>query len=98
MEVLAQGKVRIAETAGPPTKAEPNSLAEALQKASALGGQESGKAGGDESSTGAQASGIMASALGSLQETGFAARRATSRLLHMQSRDYLRTHEQNRRG
>mmetsp|Transcript_68197 Transcript_68197/g.163645 ORF Transcript_68197/g.163645 Transcript_68197/m.163645 type:complete len:639 (-) Transcript_68197:132-2048(-) len=67
-----------------------------MSQTSSLGGQASGRAGMDESSTGAQANGVMASAMGSLQESGFAARRATSRLLHMQTEEYLRTHQQNR--
>ena len=36
--------------------------------------------------------GVLVPALGALQESGFAARRAQSRLLHMQTADYLGAH------
>jgi len=54
------------------------------------------RAGDDDTATGAGVAGVMAGALGSLQESGFAAQRATSRLLHMQTEEYLRAHFRNR--
>lgn len=52
--------------------------------------------GDDDSATGANIAGVMAGAVASLQESGFAARRAMSRLLHMQSDEYLRVHQRSR--
>jgi len=60
------------------------------------GAEASGKAGDDDTATGAGIAGVMAGALGALQESGFAARRATSRLLHMQTDEYLKAHLLNR--
>jgi predicted ATPase len=56
----------------------------------------SGRAGEDDSTTGANVAGVMTGAVASLQESGFAARRATSRLLHMQSEEYLQVHKRER--
>merc|ERR1712062_413575 len=53
--------------------------------------------GDDSNSTGAgNVAGVLSGAVGSLQESGFAARRAMSRLLHMQSEVYLETHRRCR--
>eukprot|EP00747_Dinoflagellata_sp_TGD_P085872 gnl/TRDRNA2_/TRDRNA2_163050_c0_seq1.p1 gnl/TRDRNA2_/TRDRNA2_163050_c0~~gnl/TRDRNA2_/TRDRNA2_163050_c0_seq1.p1 ORF type:complete len:619 (+),score=127.46 gnl/TRDRNA2_/TRDRNA2_163050_c0_seq1:53-1909(+) len=51
--------------------------------------------GDDDSAPHVGVAGVMAGALGSLQESGFAARRATSRLLHMQTDDYLQAHRRH---
>jgi len=52
--------------------------------------------GDDDTATGANIAGVMTGAVASLQESGFAARRAMSRLLHMQSEEYLRVHQRSR--
>jgi len=54
--------------------------------------------GNDDTNTGSGVVGVMAGAVGSLQESGFAARRATSRLLHMQTEEYLAAHRRHRLG
>jgi len=71
---------------------------EPISAVSALGSESSGRAGSgdDDTATGAQVAGVMAGAVASLQESGFAARRAVSRLLHMQSEEYFRVHKQQR--
>jgi predicted ATPase len=60
----------------------------------------SGRAGtgDDDAATGADIAGVMTAAVASLQESGFAAKRAVSRLLHMQSAEYLEIHRQHRRS
>merc|ERR1711924_29783 len=53
--------------------------------------------GDDSNATGAgHVAGVMSGAVGSLQESGFAARRAMSRLVHMQSDNYLKSHLKHR--
>lgn len=69
----------------------PSLLRDAVEAAAAPGSDIA--PGNDESSTRAGVAGVMAGALGSLQESGFAARRAISRLLHMQSEEYLQAHK-----
>jgi len=73
-----------------PFSPEPSTVSEATRVANSLGATV--KAGDDDTATGAGVAGVMAGALGSLQESGFAARRATSRLLHMQTDEYLLAH------
>ncbi|CAK0883074.1 unnamed protein product [Prorocentrum cordatum] len=70
---------------------EPAPIGEAILRAAS--GPNDAAAGNDDANTGtAGVAGVMAGAVGSLQESGFAARRATSRLLHMQSGEYLQAH------
>lgn len=78
-----------------PFSPEPSTVAEVTRSANSLGAS-AVKAGDDDTATGAGVAGVMAGALGSLQESGFAAKRATSRLLHMQTQDYLQAHQRNR--
>eukprot|EP00933_Yihiella_yeosuensis_P033362 TRINITY_DN27090_c0_g1_i1.p1 TRINITY_DN27090_c0_g1~~TRINITY_DN27090_c0_g1_i1.p1 ORF type:complete len:637 (-),score=140.92 TRINITY_DN27090_c0_g1_i1:9-1919(-) len=52
--------------------------------------------GDDANSTGYNVAGVMSGAVGSLQESGFAARRAMSRLVQMQGDGYLKTHREHR--
>jgi len=74
---------------------QPQSMEEAVQLAAR--GPNDAAPGNDEQSTGSGVAGVMAGAVGSLQESGFAARRATSRLLHMQTAEYLAAHRRQRR-
>lgn len=72
----------------------PSPIREAVQAATKLN---AGVAPGDDASASQTGvAGVMAGALGSLQESGFAATRATSRLLHMQSAEYLMGHQRHR--
>jgi len=77
-----------------PFSPEPSTVDEAVRTAASPAA--SVKAGDDDTATGANVAGVMAGAVGSLQESGFAARRATSRLLHMQTEEYLLAHRRNR--
>ncbi|CAE7634584.1 unnamed protein product [Symbiodinium pilosum] len=77
-----------------PFSSEPLQVEEIHRSAQSLGA--SVQAGDDDTATGAGVAGIMSGALGSLQESGFAARRATSRLLHMQTPQYLHAHHRCR--
>eukprot|EP00927_Polykrikos_kofoidii_P056329 TRINITY_DN50477_c0_g1_i1.p1 TRINITY_DN50477_c0_g1~~TRINITY_DN50477_c0_g1_i1.p1 ORF type:complete len:658 (-),score=78.60 TRINITY_DN50477_c0_g1_i1:23-1996(-) len=79
-----------------PFSPEPSTVSEVVR--SAASPSATVKAGDDDTATGAGVAGVMAGALGSLQESGFAARRATSRLLHMQTDEYLLTHRRHRHG
>eukprot|EP00931_Biecheleriopsis_adriatica_P056099 TRINITY_DN33247_c0_g1_i1.p1 TRINITY_DN33247_c0_g1~~TRINITY_DN33247_c0_g1_i1.p1 ORF type:complete len:598 (+),score=130.22 TRINITY_DN33247_c0_g1_i1:23-1795(+) len=78
-----------------PFSPEPATVQEVTRSAGSVGAR-AVKAGDDDTATGAGVAGVMAGALGSLQESGFAAKRATSRLLHMQTEDYLQLHQRNR--
>lgn len=71
-----------------------STVTEAVRQAAA--GPNDAAPGNDEQSTGSGVAGVMAGALGSLQESGFAARRATSRMLHMQTDEYLIAHQKHR--
>jgi len=78
-----------------PFSPEPSTVDNVMRSAKSIGAG-AVEAGDDDTATGAGVAGVMAGALGSLQESGFAAKRATSRLLHMQTQDYLLTHQRNR--
>jgi len=77
-----------------PWSPEPAPVTAAVKQAAA--GPNDAAPGNDDTNTGSGVVGVMAGAVGSLQESGFAARRATSRLLHMQTDEYLRSHHWHR--
>jgi cell division protein ZapE len=83
-----------------PFSPELTSTSDVLMAASSAGASSSGRsgAGDDDTSTGSNVAGVLAGAVGSLHESGFAAKRAASRLLHMQSDEYLRAHQRHCRA